>query len=217
VSAAPRVQNPYLAEYKRLNPTLKDPLDFIEGCDFALFEKLHAVRESFVKKYSWAIPNAHALEAIAKCSPLVEMGAGTGYWASLLRAMGVDVVAYDEAPPGNGSVSRNKYHLPFQYTTVVEGGPNVLWAHSDRALFLCWPPYDDPFAFDSVNLWGGNVLVFVGEGSGGCTGCDTFHDKLREQFLRRQTVEIPTWPGIRDCLTIWHRKSTLGAEALEDD
>ena len=27
------------------------------------------------------------------------MGAGTGYWAALLRSRGVDIVAYDVAPP----------------------------------------------------------------------------------------------------------------------
>jgi hypothetical protein len=30
---------------------------------------------------------------------VVEVGAGTGYWAALLRARGVDVVAYDVRPP----------------------------------------------------------------------------------------------------------------------
>lgn len=31
--------------------------------------------------------------------PVVEMGAGTGYWAALLQQRGVDVVALDRHPP----------------------------------------------------------------------------------------------------------------------
>ena len=32
-------------------------------------------------------------------SPLVEVGAGTGYWAALLRGRGARVFAYDRDPP----------------------------------------------------------------------------------------------------------------------
>jgi hypothetical protein len=37
-----------------------------------------------------------ALAAIARYAPIVEMGAGTGYWARCLRERGIDAVAYDE-------------------------------------------------------------------------------------------------------------------------
>lgn len=58
-------------------------------------------RRRLVNKYSWAIPNDAALEAIAALGPIVEMGSGAGYWASLLRERGVDVVAYDAKPYRN--------------------------------------------------------------------------------------------------------------------
>jgi hypothetical protein len=38
---------------------------------------------------------ARVLEAIARHSPLVEVGCGLGYWASLLRWKGAEVVAVD--------------------------------------------------------------------------------------------------------------------------
>ncbi|KAL3666792.1 hypothetical protein V7S43_008412 [Phytophthora oleae] len=46
-------------------------------------------------KYSWAIPDERALQIIKHYGPIVEMGAGSGYWARLLQLRGVDVVAYD--------------------------------------------------------------------------------------------------------------------------
>ena len=41
-------------------------------------------------------------------SPLVEVGAGTGYWALQLRQMGMEVTVLDSQPPGTRS--RNLWH-----------------------------------------------------------------------------------------------------------
>jgi hypothetical protein len=50
--------------------------------------------------YSCGIPTDASLAALAALgTPLAELGCGTGYWARLLRARGVDVVAYDIRPP----------------------------------------------------------------------------------------------------------------------
>ena len=50
-------------------------------------------RGILIKRYAFAIPSDEALDALADVSPLVEMGAGTGYWAYLLRKRHVDVQA----------------------------------------------------------------------------------------------------------------------------
>jgi hypothetical protein len=51
--------------------------------------------EELRQKYAWAIPDARALRIIKHFAPVVEMGAGTGYWCYLLRQNGIDIVAYD--------------------------------------------------------------------------------------------------------------------------
>lgn len=48
--------------------------------------------------FSWAIPTEEALDVLARYAPLVEGGPGTGYWAALLQARGVEAVAYDLSP-----------------------------------------------------------------------------------------------------------------------
>ena len=52
------------------------------------------------RMYSWGIPADEALTVIENVSPagIVEVGAGTGYWAMLLKKRGVDIVAYDRTP-----------------------------------------------------------------------------------------------------------------------
>jgi hypothetical protein len=46
-------------------------------------------------KYAWAVPDARALRIIASFSPIVEIGAGRGYWGSLLSKAGVDYIGFD--------------------------------------------------------------------------------------------------------------------------
>src|SRR6202050_3520431 len=54
---------------------------------------------NLAQRYSYVFPDDRSLTALAALGPLVEIGAGTGYWAFRLRALGVDIVAFDQAPP----------------------------------------------------------------------------------------------------------------------
>src|SRR3712207_5908989 len=59
-------------------------------------------RRQLTRTYAWAIPNQAAIDAIADLAEgrgVMEVGAGTGYWAALLRQAGVDVIPTDAAPP----------------------------------------------------------------------------------------------------------------------
>lgn len=42
------------------------------------------VLRPLIDRYSCVIANENALETIAKYSPIIEIGAGSGYWAYLL-------------------------------------------------------------------------------------------------------------------------------------
>lgn len=61
---------------------------------------IDGMRSQLVTRYGFAVPSDEALTAIERCSPrgVVELGAGTGYWAFLLQQRGVDVVAFDVEP-----------------------------------------------------------------------------------------------------------------------
>jgi hypothetical protein len=88
-------------------------------------------RRELAALFAWAIPGDGALAVLARYGPLLECGAGTGYWAALLRARGADIVACDLAPG----------HKPW---TPVRRADSItaVRRHRDRALFLCWPPHD---------------------------------------------------------------------------
>lgn len=171
-------------------------------------------RDRYVKRFSWAIPTQKIIEKIAEYSPIVEIGAGRGYWAKLLQGVGADVVCYDKNPPGLSD--DNKYHPPCEglgflqgqreFVSVLQGDEQSIVKHQDRALFLCWPPYADTMAFDCLKLYAGKTVIYIGEGDGGCTGCDGFHEKLEREFNEVFNDGLPQWWGIHDELWIYERK-----------
>ena len=156
-----------------------------------------------VRRYAFAVPTAPALETLAHYAPILELGAGTGYWAFLLRQRGVDVLAYDLAPPDRLS-NPNHFHA-VTWTRVEEGGLEVLADHPDRSLFLCWPPYRDPLATRALGAYAGTTLVYVGEPAGGHTADATFFEELARGWRAVEQVPLPNWPGTHDALTVYLR------------
>lgn len=161
------------------------------------------VRDSLVKKYSWAIPNQEAIDYLVSLSPIVEMGAGTGYWAYLITQAGGDIIAFDKQPHYNSQAAN-------QWTEVLQGEctrlKSTLVRYPDRTLFLCWAPYNNLFAYRCLKTYKGNKLVVVGEGWGGCTANDKFFSLLHKEWEVDKEIEIPQYYGIHDYLVGYVRK-----------
>ena len=164
----------------------------------------HMARRVLAEHCAWAVPNTAAIEAIrALDMPVIEVGAGLGYWAWLLGQDGVDVDTYDIAPAGNHWCSGDPW------TEVAEGDHRVLaTADAARALMLCWPCYDKPMAVDCLTAYRGEVVIYVGEGPGGCCASDAFFDLLERDWAVEREVDIPRWPGMRDYLVVYRRVSS---------
>lgn len=197
-----------------MNPYLADVFALVDEDEFAIRDQMIMASSKFmmplamgryryVYKYAWAIPCKAALEAIASYSPIVEIGAGNGYWASLLHSMGADIVAYD-IKPDKFHLSKKSHH--WNWFDVQEGDEKTVKKHSDRALFLCWPPYDEDMAYNCAKNYNGETILFVGE-LNGCTGTEEFFDYLNEHFILEETVELPVWLGLHDALYIYKRNS----------
>ena len=102
----------------------------------------------------WCRAAVKAIKKAASGLPVVEIGAGLGYWAKILRDNDVKVRPYDINPPSPGAKSVNEYHgwLPSIYDgQTLKGGPNVLTKFGKKAvLFMCYPPPDNPMASDCL-------------------------------------------------------------------
>lgn len=169
-------------------------------------------RDKLVMDYSWSVTSDIMVESVLRQGPIVEMGAGTGYWSWLLRHRGMDVIAYDESPVDG--VQRNPWHPTARraWTQVVQGTAVAVKPHHDRAMLLVWPPRDEPFATHCLKLYQGDTVVHIGD-LGGCTGTPGFFNLLKDEWVLRQEVTNPSWPWINDKLTIWKRREAYRSAA----
>lgn len=142
--------------------------------------------------YSYAVPAPQSLEWVADfCSglPIVELGAGRGYWAAQLARSGLVVDAYDSEPPDKGTNTSflgaaGQVHVWHPVGDLAEYATRSRSA--DHVLFLCWPPgWGDPMSSDALTLFEkaeGERLVYIGEPKGGKTGNDAFFDALSARW-----------------------------------
>lgn len=90
------VKNPLLEEFLEIQSSNND------------FISRFSKREDLIKKYAFAIPDEFALQKLVEYSPIIEIGAGLGYWASLVNQMGGKVLCYDD-----NSWELNKLHKTY--------------------------------------------------------------------------------------------------------
>ena len=209
----PTVNNPYLDEVR--DKVLHASPDIEYGTMDDLFA-CQNMRDPMVQHYAWAIPCQQAIETIAHHSPngVVEIGAGNGYWASLIVQM-VPIICYDKKPYNHYSRYAKKQELDSaakdvtpKWYNILTGGPEDAANHADWTLFLCWPTYNTSFAFECLDHYqqaGGQKLIYVGEGSWGCTGGGDFHERLEDDWELIEEITIPRWPGLNDQMWIYQR------------
>lgn len=197
-------------------------------------------RSELVRTYAYAIPTPKVLRTIAGSAPpagVVEIGAGTGYWAALLASAGVDVVAYDRDPPPS---PRNAFFDAVEpWHPVIAGSEIEVDRHGDRLLLLVWPTKNEDWPGDVLERFhraGGAVVAYVGTGPGGPTGDDRFHRILglldgcsacglgvldapctcHVRPLWQLDAVVPTmqWPGQDDRLHLFRRRSPGWADGF---
>jgi hypothetical protein len=157
---------------------------------------------TLAQHYAYVFPSDSALAMLARLGPLVEIGAGAGYWAHRLRSIGAEIVAFDQAPLDGERT--NRYHLGTRPWTLVEqGDQTVLSDYADRCLFLCWPPLFSSLG-DCLTYYGGDTVACVGDGGYRTARLDGLH----ESFTKVAAVPVRAldpYPGVRPQLTIWKR------------
>jgi hypothetical protein len=194
-------------------------------------------RKELAAVFAWAIPDDPALALLARYSPLLECGAGTGYWAALLAGHGVNVLASDVSPPGSavpdgrtslsqgaradGANAFHGTHRPWAEVAPLDA-VSAVTAHPGRVLFLCWPPFDDDSAsYAPLRAYRGEVLLYAGDVPGpdglrGATGTTRFHRELALNWTPAEEAALPNWPGLADRLVVYRRNAARRSLAQRD-
>lgn len=181
-------------------------------------------------KFAWAVPDDRALRIIQHFSPIIEIGAGKGYWTKLLRQRGVDILAYDKFVYNVSKSGTRTKRCQKCHSEVFEGGPEVLLEPQakDRALLLCYPDDRESMAIVALENFQYDTIIYIGEliytGTAmgepvapfGRTSSAEFQTALSVGFhcllvCRLQT----TYPNSRDCISVWKRtKFTQSTENI---
>lgn len=189
-SGLTELANPYLDEYLALKTDEESISPFKQ-------------RWAMCRRYAWAIPSNGAIEALVALSPIVEVGAGLGYWAKLVSEAGGDITAYDIEPnPEANDFLANGPWFPVERGDVRKA---LAGGRRERTLFLCWPPMSD-MAVTALRSHRGEHVVYVGEDWSGCTANDEFFHLVEAVYEPVETVHIPQWYGLHDYMTIYRRK-----------
>lgn len=165
------------------------------------------VREEYTQYVGWSLltmDTALQLANICYGRRVADLGCGTGYLTYVLRKLGVeDITACD-----------NTVHPhPFIDDIQQVDYTNIDLSQYD-VILLSWPPYDKPqAALVAARIQPHQLLIYQGEGHGGCTGDDNFHLMLRSDFasVEEFTVNLNarhlTFDGIHDSWTVYRKQS----------
>ncbi|MEY9857619.1 hypothetical protein ABH935_003227 [Catenulispora sp. GAS73] len=166
--------------------------------------------------YAYAIPSPESIDWVAQFSggrPIIELGAGRGYWAAQLSHAGHEVRAYELEPPDtidNASFPRAAGQANVWFP--VAGLDRLSEADmKEFVLLLCWPPgWGNSMASDALASFeavGGDRLVYIGEPKGGKTGDDAFFDALTNRWKLESTdTSFVSWWNLADAAQGWVRR-----------
>jgi hypothetical protein len=167
--------------------------------------------------YAYAIPSPETIDWVSGfCAgrPIVELGAGRGYWAAQLVSSGLVVEAYDSEPPDqvdNSAFPRVAGQQDVWHPVAgVGSSAECMAGRAEHVLLLCWPPgWGNTMAIEALAEFeksGGNRLIFIGEPRGGMNATDSFFDALAEGWtLESEDDRFVRWWNLSDQAQGWVR------------
>jgi len=186
-----------------------------DGCVSEAHPHVYEFIKVWRRKYAYAIPTEDLVRRIAADSPIVEVGAGLGYWSWLLRQAGAEVRATDARPPAQYFDARgrlaftpgrrrgrpNEWFEPrpaWTFVEAAEAAEAAAAAPETAALLIVWPPYNEPMAAAALRAFRGAVVWYVGEGRGGACADDAFFDALEDDWEPDELHALIRFPGLHD-------------------
>lgn len=221
------IKHPYWDTYERLlrlkgnkpnGNTKRDLREIAQAVNFSILNRvwLEALmllpwfRSSMVyelyfskmrEKFCYSVLSPAMLKFLREYSPLVEMGAGNGYNAWLLRQMGADIEAIEAFPVEEGKnwfFGTNTFGMPVKrgtsWTPVIKGDAKDLEQFADRTLLISWPPINS-MASDALNHYRGSYIVLIANRKN-CAN-NAFYKSLSTNWHLIYSTETDGWGGFQ--------------------
>ena len=165
-----------------------------------------SARMAAIKEFGFAVLTREVIEVLRSYAPLLEIGAGSGYWAYELNNAEVPCVATDPEPYSCVRTDLEALWLPVVRLSADEA---IKRYGAGRALLAVWPSYNQDWcaaALEQHHAADGQWAIIAHEGVGNCIGNDRMFDVLARDWVSHRIVELPQWSGIRDYLEIFRRR-----------
>lgn len=165
-------------------------------------------RSQFIDIFGFSVPCREVVDDIKNFvgkDKIIEIGSGRGIWSCLFRKSGITTIATDIGSTGG-------YYRNFDnvWTDIEIIECNVaLKKYTDcNCIFMSWPPYLSSMAYNVLNTFKGNKMIYIGEDPGGCCADNDFFDLIDREWIQvtEYKHEIPKWIGIHDTIKYYIRR-----------
>lgn len=168
--------------------------------ELSLTERMHLFlqREWFIRQFGYILPNLEFIQACLPHGPFLEIGAGSGFLASLLSKEGADIIATDLGTQ-DYSFEPGRCFPIFKYHAE-----KAIEHFSNRTVILAWPCYQDSWAADALKqIQRGQKLIYIGEEQHGCNATSQFFEILKNEFSILEKLPWKPFPYIQDRATVY--------------
>lgn len=180
-----------------------------------------ALRERYIEVVGFVLYSTEVLDELGRLLKnriAIEVGAGTGFLSKQLKKRHIQI-----KPVDNGSrYVQNKFTVP-HYCRIHSGqADHYVKKNRHDAVLMSWPDYNTEFAYKiATAMREGAMLIYQGEGEGGCTGDDKFFDYLQSHFefcdaeSYRLNEHHVQFDGLHDRWGVYQKKSQIDVQSLE--
>ena len=159
------------------------------GCVVPSYEGLHIIKQRAGEK------------------PVVDIGSGNGYWAYMLRRLGVSVHAVDNL--------QSEYRTIWVSDTIIRDGERFLKSDNgckDAVLLLVYPIVGSGFTSKILEAYKGDIICVAGTQNGNVY--TAFKDRTiveymsteRKDFEKTIQIPLPSFAGKDEALFVFERK-----------
>ena len=197
-------------------PTLLDDLNKLKVRNMKGFEN----RCETIPYFGFCIPDMDTMENLVsllnkrKVKTILSIGAGVAFVETILQCISIEkgygfsVIATD--PYTSHNTNKNQPFMPVYKCTATQA---IKFSNADTIL-TSWPAMEDWTHEALIQAREGNftTAIYIGEGKGGCTGTDDFHQELSDNWNDADpdtTIGFyKPWYGLNDTISVYSAEST---------